>query len=156
MSMRIKSDKDNGFNALFAGLKAFNGSEIQVGVVGDDATPEDVALATIHEFGAPAAGVPSRSFLRSTTDENKAKYERMMEASVQRLVKSPQNTNPKRELENIGKKIAKDVRAKIDSGIPPALQDVTLNEKARLGFPSTALIRTGGLQNSITSKVVRE
>ena len=70
MGFRVVRDRDNGFKAFFKGVRDLGSSRVKVGIQGREAAEihagglPTVALATIHEFGAPNADIPSRSFLR--------------------------------------------------------------------------------------------
>jgi len=45
--------------------------ETEVGVFNDAGDQPRATIAMYHEYGAPAAGIPERSFIRSTAAENK-------------------------------------------------------------------------------------
>lgn len=72
------TDKDRGFKALQKRLKDLaqpEGWGITVGVHDDAGTHTNSTMsvadvALIHEFGAPAANIPRRSFIGSWFDEN--------------------------------------------------------------------------------------
>lgn len=68
--------------ALALNSAAAQESHVKVGIIaaegGDDATPDGISmieLAAIHEFGSPAAGIPQRSFIRSTFNRNDVRRE---------------------------------------------------------------------------------
>lgn len=50
-----------------------SGDTVEVGVFGSRAQ-----IAKYHEFGAPKAGIPERSFMRSAFDENQKKIKKIM------------------------------------------------------------------------------
>ncbi|WP_135612752.1 HK97-gp10 family putative phage morphogenesis protein [Methanococcoides sp. AM1] len=50
-----------------------SGDTVEVGVFGSRAQ-----IAKYHEFGAPKAGIPERSFMRSAFNENKKKIKKIM------------------------------------------------------------------------------
>jgi phage gpG-like protein len=135
---------------------------VKVGVLtargGNDTHPDAgislIELATIHEFGAPAANIPERSYLRSTVQN---KQEAIVEMS-----------------NRIGKKLVMDEDFKIEDGLnalgtwavgqvkntivheetegpePQELKPATIARKGS----STPLVDTGRLLNSITHEVV--
>ena len=53
------------------------GLEAKVGVIGAPA-----AYAIHHEYGAPAAGIPERSLIRSTWNEEKGNVEKLIQGGV--------------------------------------------------------------------------
>jgi phage gpG-like protein len=53
----------------------------KVGVIGSKAE-----IATHHEFGAPAAGIPERSFIRSTFNEEKGKMEKIVAGEIKKEI----------------------------------------------------------------------
>lgn len=62
---------DAVWKAIFGRVRGLKHARVKVGVVGSAAREEEdgttlAEIAAIHEFGAPAAGIPERSFLRST------------------------------------------------------------------------------------------
>ena len=52
-----------------------------VGVIGSKAQ-----IAAHHEFGAPAAGIPERSFIRSTFNEEKDKLETIIAGEIKKKI----------------------------------------------------------------------
>lgn len=53
----------------------------KVGVIGSKAS-----IAAHHEFGAPAAGIPERSFIRSTFNEEKGKIGKIIAAEIEEKI----------------------------------------------------------------------
>lgn len=141
-------------DALLDRVDGFNGLDGLVGISGSDAIQAreggitNAELGAIHEFGAPAAGVPERSFMRSTFDENRKKYEERLAKGVQRVVDG--TSNARRELLEVAEVARADVIAKIDSHIPPPLKPATIRSK---GGETTPLVKTGRLRSTIKAKV---
>lgn len=80
-------DYDHGWQRVHDTIKSI-GVKITVGIHSEDNVPyargQDDAptlaqIATFHEFGAPKIGLPERSFMRWTMDENEAAYFGMAE-----------------------------------------------------------------------------
>jgi hypothetical protein len=73
-------DIDRGWKRIRAQLLKAGGAFTKVGVQEgerrDDGT-DLVTVAAVNEFGAPKKKIPERSFIRSTTDEQRQKVERM-------------------------------------------------------------------------------
>lgn len=161
------SDKDFGFKKLKSELKKLEQKPfVKVGVQGVDASKDKdvrnydgsisklsgitvVEIANFHEFGL---GVPERSFLRSTLDENRNKYSNIVSEMRTEISKGAFDT--KTALEILGQKIVKDVKQKIYDGIMPPLAESTIRKKTvdnKRG--DTPLIDTGQLVQSITYSV---
>lgn len=103
----------------------------------------NAGLAAVHEFGSPARGIPERSFMRSTFDENQLVYQKEMDRIAGAMLEGAQLEG---EMLLLGEQYRGDVIDKIHSNIPPPLADATV---ARKGGEATALIDTGQLLNSI-------
>ena len=156
----IVTEVDRGWGALKKTLeliKASNGGAVvNVGFVGDKAHQAHPGtggltnneLGMVHEFGSPAAGIPERSFLRSTFDEQRPAYKelarKLCRAVIERKMSVPT------ALKVLGLKAESDVRAKIRSHIPPPNSPATIAAKGS----STPLIDTGQMVNAIASQVI--
>lgn len=145
--------RDRGWKAIRQQfLKTKPRLELTVGVQGTDASQDhdgitNAALAAIHEFGAPAAGIPERSFLRSTISRENKKYLKLLQnAGKNALAKVP----AKKSLEILGEIVVADVRKTIDRSI--GLKPLKAATVARKGS-SKPLIDTGQLKGSITAVV---
>lgn len=110
---------------------------------------DNIALATIHEFGAPGAGIPSRPFLRSTFDAKKAEWNSLMARLVAKVVAG--HLNVVDALELVGQRAAGDVRNRITQGghFAPN-KPATVRRKGS----SKTLIDSGRLLQSISHQVV--
>lgn len=148
-------DRDTGWRKLFTLVKRLVREKpaLRVGVLASEHDaraggqgPSNVELATIHEFGAPAQGIPERSFLRSTFDANQAKYARMEEALALRMVQG--GVDERKALGLLGQVAVSDIRAAITTGtgIAPSLAPETIRRKGS----SRPLVDTGQLVGAIT------
>lgn len=126
---------------------------------------DNVTIAVIHEFGAPSAGIPERSFIRSAFDRNESKYEAMAAQLVAEIYDG--KTDENKALGLLGLTLATDIKLGITtgSGIHPADSDATLQRKANKsrrprGFvgplvsPRT-LVDTGQLVGAISWVLVK-
>lgn len=151
------SDKDFGFKKLKSEMKNLGHKPfVKVGIQGTEATKTHdnkeskpsgitvVEIGNIHEFGL---GVPERSFLRSTLDENRNKYSGVADELKNEIKKGKFDT--KSALGILGEKIVRDIKKKIKDKIPPELSQDTIDKKGS----STPLIDTGQLYQSITYSV---
>jgi hypothetical protein len=148
---------DTGWNELLKVVKNLQDSKayVKAGVFGDKAGERGeplttVDLAVIHEFGAPSAGVPERSFIRSSFEKHRPEYI----AALRKLVAEVYGLKmsiPK-ALGIIGLRMATDMKRGITSGagIPPPNAPATIARKGS----DRPLVDTGRLMNSITWHVV--
>lgn len=104
-------------------------------------------IALIHEFGAPRARIPERSFLRAYVDANQTQILQWQRDLVQAALKG--NVDPDHILNQLGAKVAAGIQERISSNIPPPLSPLTIKRKRS----SVALVDTGQLKASITWKV---
>jgi len=151
---KIKSigyiDKDRGWKKIKSQLIALrNGRAVAVGIQGDDASEDhegmtNAQLGAIHEFGL---GVPERSFIRSTFDENNAFQTRMDVLAKVAL----SGGTAKGQLIIVGEQARTAILRKIKSHIPPPLAESTVAHKKG---ETTPLIDTGQLWNSISYEIV--
>jgi phage gpG-like protein len=164
---RIISDRDNGFDAFFAGLNQLRrGPRAKVGIQGAEASSihpggiSMVRLGAVHEFGATIPNafgkgftveIPQRSFLRSTADQNKRRYENQMAKSIKKLVRTPLAFNAIAELRKVGETFRRDVLNRVRRG--QITQDLSEITKARRGEEGPALWDTGMLMGSIRAVV---
>lgn len=148
--------KDHGAAAMLARARSLRGARVKVGVL-DDATKEGhdggsvemslLEVAAVHEFGAPSAGIPQRSFVRATVDEQRPEIERLQKALAAQVLAG--KLDPSAALELLGAKVAAMVQTRIAAGIGPALKPETIARKGS----SKPLVDTGQLRSSITWKV---
>lgn len=132
------------------------GRGVRVGILADEPKrsrePETsglslVEVALIHEFGAPAAGIPQRSFLRATIDEHAPDIRRLILAVAARALDGA--ITPAQALDQIGSKVAGWVQTRIDQGIAPPLKPETIARKGS----SKPLVNVGQLKAAVTWKV---
>lgn len=153
-------DIDKGYAAIMRSLLKLNGCKIKTGVQGEDVavrrgkkgkisrtdTPLAV-IAAIHEYGL--GGMPQRSFLRSTYDENKEKI--VGRASfIIRSVMDNQNIS-QATLEKLGNYVQGLVQKKIRNGSFTPNAPSTIKRKGS----SKPLIDTGHLRQSIRYVIIK-
>ena len=150
--------KDNGAAALLARAKTLAaGRVVRVGVLADAAKEERpgekpsgmtlLEVAAAHEFGAPAAGIPQRSFIRATIDLHRDEIAQLQIALARRVIAGELTAD--QALDQLGAKVASWCQVRIAEGIAPALHPDTIERKGS----STPLVDTGQLRSSITWKV---
>ncbi len=163
MAMPFFRERDNGYNELkrrWVNHRASRG--VVVGIFGEGAVQEhgkgvtNLLLALVHEFGAPAAGVPARSWLRAWIDENIEEVRRTIRALSARVLKGELEHDA--ALEQLGMWIVGKVRARIANKLSPPLSPATVARRLEgsgraLGADLTPLIDTGQFWQSITNEV---
>lgn len=102
-----------------------------------------ILVGTVQEFGSEKTGVPSRSFLRKTVNNQRSAYKALFKKLSVSMVKG--NSDMTKALGVLGLKVQGDVQERISSGIPPKL-------KHRDGTP---LIDTGHLRRAITFEITK-
>lgn len=153
------SDKDKGLKALIERCVSLKRATVKVGVLEDkgaeakrteDEEPGEMTVlevATIHEFGAPAAGIPARSFIRGTVDEQRGEI-----ADVQRklaIAVLSGKLEIGRALNQLGAAVSARIQRRIARGIQPPLLPRTIARKGS----SKPLVDTGQLRSSISWEV---
>jgi len=116
---------------LLAGLGEHPGSD-------DGTTIPEIGAA--HEFGA---GVPERSFIRSTIAENISKYNKMRRDLIKAMVAGEISSS--KAVAILGEAVKADVQRKIETLSDPPNSDETIEHKGS----SNPLIDTGAMRQSI-------
>lgn len=152
------TDRDKGASSLLARCRQVaRGARVRVGILDDapksagedgNASPYTLLeVAAVHEFGAPDAGIPQRSFIRSTVDAKAPEIAAVQHAVAVRVLKG--QTPIEDGLNQIGAKVASFVQGTISAGVLPALKPETVERKGS----SKPLVDTGQLRAAITWKV---
>lgn len=146
-------DRDTGFKAFIKRLRKMDGMEVVVGIrAKEGGVPREggitvAEIGQIHEFGAPAAGIPQRSFLRETFDKNRKKYDRVLAKGVKGVVKA--KDDPRKKLFVLGETARTDIIDRIDAGDFEPLLPATIKRKGS----DKPLVDKGILRASIKSVV---
>jgi hypothetical protein len=126
-------------------LAAAKGGRVRVGVFDG----EQAEIALIHEYGAPRANIPERSFIRSTIAERKAELQSVMARVVRAMI--AKQIGREQALGLIGAWMQGAIKAQITSnGTFAPLKPATIARKGS----DKPLIDTGQLLNSITFIIV--
>ena len=106
---------------------------------------ELATVGAVHEFGAPAANIAERSWLRSAYDKNKAELQRVKAREYDRILQGKQST--KVAIGRVGEWMTGKVKEGIEKGPFKPLKASTLARK----HPKTKpLIDTAQMIQSIT------
>lgn len=154
MTVRF-SDKNRGYKELLhrMSLAGIRSKRVAVGVLGAKASAShgggmtNVDVATIHEFGAPGANIPERSFIRAGVDEKLITIRKTMVRLSKSYITGKVDLD--QTLGIIGQQVVGVIQAKIASNVPPPLAAETIRRKRS----SRALIDTGQLRQSISYEV---
>ncbi len=150
-------DTDKGARALAARVHRVAGSRVRVGVLNDAPKEEGegaaggdrslLEVALIHEFGAPEAGIPQRSFIRAGVDENLPEIRRVQHALAVQVFRGAVELPV--ALDRLGAKVAALLQNRISRGLAPPNADSTIAKKGS----SKPLVDTGQLKASIAWEV---
>ena len=149
--MSCVEDIDRGYARAMRELVRLANPSVTVGVHGDADDYEDGAtvatIARVHEFGHSGKGIPERSFLRSTIDENERRYAAALGDGIERSIMGKSTVY--KELELLGLEVKGDVQQKItDIRTPPNAPSTSAAKGS-----SNPLIDTGHMRQNITHKV---
>ncbi len=149
---------DRGWDKIMRELKRTDKSFVKVGVQAGTMhkpsskgsqpteTTNMVIVAVANEFGTKQ-GIPERSFIRSTTDEQKQNLIALKTKAIKDITFG--KTTVKRELKTIGIYLGGEIKKKIKNLRTPPNSPVTIARKGS----SNPLMDTGQLRASIRSKV---
>lgn len=115
---------------------------------GQPASTTLAQVASFHEFGL---GVPRRSFLHDTIEEERRQIKRALENGVE-LASQDLSFDYEKHLKKLGVYMKGQIQRRISSGIAPPLDERTIKRKGS----ATPLIDTGQLRSAIHFKVERK
>jgi len=121
---------EKSVDALFVKLKGnsadFKGLTARAGVFGGNypsGTPI-AYVAAIQEYGAPAANIPPRPFMRPTVKEQKHAWTQSMQAGVKAVVRGKIEATD--VMEQVGALMAADIKQTISEITEPPLSPITV------------------------------
>jgi phage gpG-like protein len=144
------TDTDRGLNAVAARLVGKH--RVRVGILADAPKASDqpgahaslLEVAAIHEFGAPQAGIPQRSFVRATVDNKRSEIEAAQATLAKQIVEG--KIDGETAMERLGAKVEGLMKGAISAGIAPPNAPSTIARKGS----SKPLVDTGQLKSAIT------
>jgi len=124
---------------------------VKIGIQGKSAaevkTGTDVSLvlvATAHEYGIPSRGIPERSYIRKTVNENQSKYDQLAAQLKDKIMDASQGFTTEKALNLIGMTVQSDIQKTIQGN------NAGLNGPTPLKYrDGTPLFDTGQLNRSI-------
>ncbi len=151
----------NGLPALLDRLNGLTRKDVLVGVPQendarkgtDEMVMNNATLAFIHDRGSPAANIPARPFMQPGITRVKNRLINEMHDAAATVLQGGEDTVA---FDNAGLIAQRSIRAVINDGPPPPLEDSTIAARKRRGrLSEKPLVDTGQLRNSITY-VVRD
>jgi phage gpG-like protein len=137
---------------------------VRIGVLGNEArptgknqkaVPTNATVGAVHEFGAPARGIPQRSFLRTPLSENLNKELEnsglLDKQALSDVIKSGTMIPWMEKIAIVAEGIVDDAFETSGYGKWPQWKDPHYTNEGGM-----LLVDTGSLRDSITSKVVTE
>lgn len=153
---QVKVD-DRVFKELREKIRGIGKAYVKVGVLEANGTTEAkdgdgltiAELAAIHEYGAPRANIPARSFIRRTFEESTGaeSLRAFMVRTARGLIQEKLEVN--QALNQLGAFAQSMIKNRIKEHIPPPLKPATIKRKGS----STPLVDTGQLINAITWEI---
>ena len=128
--------------------KVSNPGTLRVGFLSGATYPDGTSVAmvaAIHNYGAPAAGIPPRPFFSNVVAKGKKKWGNALVT----LLKD-NDFDARRALELMGEGIRGEIQNEINNGSFAPLKPATVRRK---GFDKP-LIDTGHMVNSVDSEIV--
>lgn len=108
----------------------------------NDGTPVAM-IAAVHEFGAPAQGIPERPFLRVAIQKNRLKYVRLNRINLGKMLRGQMTAE--QALGQLGEMVKGDVQVEIRTGDFVPLKPATIKRKGS----TRPLIDTGQMVQSM-------
>lgn len=139
-----KTDKDRGWTDILTVVQELDGAEVHSGILGD-AGQDIVNRATFNEFGT--RNIPERSFIRSTFDENLARYERQMKRDAKAM--GTGGVDADLVLNRAGLRATADIQKKITELDSPPNAPATIARKGS----SNPLIDSSRMKQSVNYEI---
>ena len=150
------------WNRIRKTVKSLATHDIHIGIFGDKGGNEDqggitlVEIGAIHEFGAPGAGIPERSFLRRTFELKNDVLQKFMGQLIGKALEG--KLTAEQVFEALGMWGATEVKKTInDQLVTPKLSESAAGQRtiARKGS-SVTLVDNGVLVNAINYEVAKK
>jgi len=121
-------EKDRGWNRIKKDYATLSRASLKVGLQAGDVDDSGVPIATYgfyNEFGTER--IPERSFIRSTADEQRENWNRLLDAAYQKIIDG--KITPRKALAIVGTKAQQDIQKKIVDGPFQENSDATKERK---------------------------
>ena len=155
MSRSFVREDRRKWDAMLRTLPELQGAEVKVGIQSDAGASEDgtplASIAFWNEFGTDGGGwggpIPARPFLRDTSDEKRAEWNRVADRAINAAITG--RATLRRGLEILGTLAERDIKAGFTGGGWTPNSPVTVALKGS----SAPLIETGALRGAIRYEV---
>lgn len=140
----------DGLMRLKVALKELDGQKASAGWYETAHYPNGTPVAyvaSIHEFGAPGAGIPPRPFMRPAIAAYSGAWMTALGDGVKAVIRG--GASATQVLEQVSARAAADVAKSIQAVSAPPLNPATVRRK---GF-AKPLVETGQMINSVTNRV---
>lgn len=153
MGAKVK-EIDLGWAAIMSEIRKMKGSHTKVGLpqegnvepnpdTGITEMSELVTVGAVHEFGAPNKNIPERSFVRSSTDDNRSRIIKMQQIEIKKITGGESTVDM--SLKRMGTAMTALMQRKIRQGPFTPLKPATIRKKGS----TKPLIDKGQLIQSI-------
>ena len=144
--MTVKDDRV-GFDELQRTIRTLDRTVLEVGIFGDESS-EVLLYAMVHEFGAPRANIPARSFIRAGFDH----YQWQITDRAVRLLQDVLSgkTSLDAYMDALGVYVVGRLQQYLIDLQTPPLKPATIRKKGS----SNPLVDTGRMVQSISYRVV--
>lgn len=146
-------ERNNRVRAFRDSIDQLTGDpHVRVGIFADEKTGGDdrggftnVEIAAVHEYGAPGAGIPQRSFIRATLEQEKGKLRTTLRTLLRGVI---EGKLPARKMfDTLGLSLVSAIQRRVRGpGVPPPLAPETIARKGS----SRTLIDTGRMLAALT------
>ena len=133
----------------------FEGSVVKVGIPAGKTYPDGTSIgyvATIHEYGAPEVGIPSRPFMRMTRAAKAAEWVKLMAEGAQSVVERRIGLDDM--LDAVGAVAAADVVQTIANRVPPPLAPATVAARIRRARKANPKFGAKGIPTTISHPLI--
>lgn len=151
-------DKDKGWDRILKSMKEADKVFVKVGILSSAGNHDGIEMATlgtIHEYGAPSVGIPSRPFMRQTFERIKEKIVKFNKKEVGLIFEG--KSDAVRSLKKLGVFCQTEIKREFTIGKFQPLKASTIRAKTVGGKKGTTpLIDTGRLRNSINYEIEKK
>jgi len=149
------TENTSNFDALVKDHSELKKIEAFIGILGQKASKNhqgssfsNVQIGEVHEFGAPGANIPERSFLRQAMDSNPNKVTKFL---IEAYLSVLEGKSADKAMKLVGERCRGLVLEQFKQGGDPSWPDIKEATKRRKGSDAI-LIDTGQLRASIQSE----
>ncbi len=144
-----------GLKKLARRIQSASGLKIRAGILAGATYPDTgksvAEIAIIQEYGAPAANIPPRPFLKNTVGARQGAWARCLSDNLSAYIRG------RISLDDVGKKVGvlmqSDIIGTINNSVPPPNAPAVARRKEKRGMAPRTLIDSGVLLDSVSFEV---